>query len=543
MAIFVMGIAVISLFFVISSAGAFNGVIWPVSSSSSGVIGNASSSYWPLVSPDGRYVVFRSTASNLVAGDTNAVSDIFIKDTADGATVRVSTDAFGGQADAGSYEPSISPDNRYVVFRSDATNLIAGDTNGVSDIYLKDTQTGAISRVSTSDTGAQANAFSELPEVSAGGSRVIFRSTATNLVTGDTNGVPDVFIKETGTGAVIRVSSDASGNQADGNSGLPYGPTITPDGRYAAFDSSAANLVYNDSNARQDVFVKDTLTGAVIRVSTSSAGAQGDLDSYFPTLAADGSKVAFRTHATNLVTADTNGTSDVFMKDILTGATSRISTDASGGQAGTGSWDPFLSADGRYVTFASDAPSLVPGDTNNTYDVFVKDSVTGAIARVSLSMSGAEADNWSFGSSISSGGGFVAFESLASNLTPGDTNGSYDIFLAATQWCPGSRPSLSLARGSVYWASYADYLSRSLSVDFTVTNAGANAARNANVTGVSASGGVLAVTALPLSLGDITGGSSATATLKYSVPMEVASFTTSVAATSLDDCAEVYLYP
>ncbi|MHB9054157.1 MAG: TolB family protein, partial [Thermoleophilia bacterium] len=268
-------------------------------------------SYTPAISAGGRYVAFHSNATNLVAGDSNAAADVFVKDTQTGAISRVSTDSLGAQATGGaSYIPAISAGGRYVTFFSDATNLVAGDSNAAADVFVKDTQTGATTRVSTDSSGAQATGGSSYPAISADGRYVAFHSNATDLVAGDSNGVWDVFVKDTQTGATTRVSTDSLGAQATGGSS---DPAISADGRYVTFHSDATNLVAGDSNGVWDVFVKDTQTGAISRASTDSLGAQATGGSSDPAISADGRYVAFHSDATNLVTGDSNGVADVFV--------------------------------------------------------------------------------------------------------------------------------------------------------------------------------------------------------------------------------------
>jgi Tol biopolymer transport system component len=396
-----------------------------VSVDSSGNQGDGDSES-PSISSDGRYVAFESWASNLVAGDTNIVKDIFFHDTVTGETSRVSVDSSGNQGDRWSWYPSISSDGRYVAFHSSATNLVAGDTNGAWDVFVHDTVTGETTRVSVDSSGKQGDGVSYNPSISSDGRFVAFRSYATNLVAGDTNGAWDVFVHDTVTGETSRVSVDSSGNQGDGHSAST---SISSDGRYVAFDSEASNLVAGDTNGAADIFVHDTVTGVTSRVSVDSSGNQGDGSSWDPSISSDGRYVAFQSLATNLVAGDTNGVYDVFVHDTVTGVTSRVSVKSSGKQGNSVSYSPSISSDGRYVAFQSYASNLVAGDTNGAYDVFVHDTVTGETSRVSVDSSGNQGNHYSWSPSISSDGRYVAFDSEASNLVAGDTNGAYDVFV------------------------------------------------------------------------------------------------------------------
>jgi hypothetical protein len=393
--------------------------------------GGASRAY--AISADGRYVAFWSGATNLVAGDTNGQFDSFIKDTLTGVTTRISTDSAGNEATGGnSFVNAISADGRYVAFHSLATNLVAGDTNGVSDVFIKDTLTGVTTRISTDSSGNQTTGgASYVSAISSDGRYVAFWSGATNLVAGDTNGVRDSFIKDTLTGTTTRISTDSAGKEATG--GGSYVTAISSDGRYVAFSSNSTNLVAGDTNGVRDSFIKDTLTGTTTRISTDSAGneATGGLGSFVTALSADGRYVAFHSDATNLVAGDTNGLQDVFIKDTVTGVTNRVSTDSEGNQAtGGSSVVQALSADGRYVAFHSTATNLVAGDTNGQRDSFVKDTVTGVTTRISTDSEGNQATGGSSQvTALSADGRYAVFYSTSTNLVAGDTNGQSDVFI------------------------------------------------------------------------------------------------------------------
>src|SRR3990170_5617 len=242
---------------------ALAGITERVSISSSQTEGN-NSSYRPSVSSDGRYVAFDSLAGNLVTGDTNGYSDVFVYDRQTGLTQRVSLTSGGVQGNNHSYRPSLSSDGRYVAFDSLAGNLVTGDTNGYSDIFVHDRQTGVTQRVSLTSGGVQGNNHSYRPSISSDGRYVAFDSLASNLVTGDTNGYSDIFVHDRQTGLTQRVSLTSGGVQGNNHS---YRPSISSDGRYVAFDSLASNLVTGDTNGYSDIFVHDRQTGLTQRVS------------------------------------------------------------------------------------------------------------------------------------------------------------------------------------------------------------------------------------------------------------------------------------
>jgi Tol biopolymer transport system component len=328
----------------------------------------------PSISADGRYVAFVSAATNLVSGDTNNFQDIFVHDRQTGQTTRVSVASDGTQANGHSYDPSISADGRYVAFASLASNLVSGDTNGAWDVFVHDRQTGETTRVSVASDGTQAIGFffGSSPSISADGRYVAFDSWATNLVSGDTNDKPDVFVHDRQTGQTTRVSVSSDGTQA--NNGANY-PSISADGRYVAFESSSTNLVSGDTNSVTDIFVHDRQTGQTTRVSVSSDGTQANggpgWSGKTSSISADGRYVAFHSYADNLVSGDTNSATDIFVHDRQTGVTTRVSIASDGTQANGFSSSPSISADGRYVAFMSGATNLVSGDTNNARDVFV----------------------------------------------------------------------------------------------------------------------------------------------------------------------------
>jgi Tol biopolymer transport system component len=401
-----------------------------VSVSSSGRQGNNESGA-PSISANGRFVAFASDASNLVPGDTNDGIDVFVRDLRTGETRRVSVSSSGAQGNHRSGAPSISADGRFVAFWSYASNLVDGDTNRSRDVFVHDLRTGETRRVSVSSSGAQANGSSFNPSISADGRFVAFVSPASNLVDGDTNGAYDVFVHDLRTGETRRVSVSSSGAQA--NKLFSLNPSISTDGRFVAFESQASNLVPGDTNRANDVFVHDLRTDKTRRVSVSSSGAQANGSGFFPlsaypSISADGRFVAFDSPAPNLVRRDTNRRPDVFIHDLRTGETRLVSVSSRGRQGNKKSFNPSISAAGHFVAFKSYATDLVRHDTNASRDVFVHGLRTGKARRVSVSSRGRQGNKDSGTPSISADGRFVAFASDAPNLVPGDTNRAFDVF-------------------------------------------------------------------------------------------------------------------
>jgi Tol biopolymer transport system component len=398
-----------------------------VSVSSAGVAGNQAS-YSPAISSDGRFVAFASRSPNLIDGDTNGQADVFVRDRQTGTTVRASVGAGGLQADNDCGNPSISANGRFVAFESAASTLVFPDVNGAIDVFVRDLWNSTTTLESVSSAGIQAGTDCLSPSISADGRYVVFWSYTSNLVFGDTNNCADVFVRDRQTHTTIRVSLDSSGLQGDGDS---LNPVISADGRFVAFESHATNLVPGDTNMAEDVFVRDLATGVTTRVSLDSAGGQGNGDASMPTISADGRYVAFQALANNLVPGDTNGKMDVFVHDRLRGSTHRASVDSSGGEADGFSFGPTISGDGRCIVFVSYADDLVPGDTNGPLqaDVFLRDTWLSTTTRLNVGPSDMQDNGSAEHCAISSDASCVAFDSGGSDLVPHDSNEMTDVFV------------------------------------------------------------------------------------------------------------------
>ena len=396
----------------------------------------------------------------------------------DGRTARVSLDNKGRQSpDGQNFAPSISADGRWVAFDSEADSFVPGDTNQHTDIFVRDTRTGRTTRLSVNSAGVQANADSFTPAISGDGRWVAFVSDATNLVPHDTNGGTDVFLHDRRSGRTILLNVALDGRETEGGDSpavsrdgrwvvynaakplrsigtdedldgtflydtrtgkrarIPYiggeDMSLSGTGRYVAFSSDVRDLVPHDGNRKYDCFVYDRTTRRIRLVSTDSRGRQGNGESTGPVISADGRYVAFASSATNLVAGDTNHADDVFVKDLRTGRTTRASLTSAGRQADQGSGGPVFSADGRYLAFLSQAD--ITGRTlldPTVYDVYLRDRRAGTVVRVNVSPGGVGADGETTSyPAISADGRHVAFSSRASNLVAGDTNGLDDIFV------------------------------------------------------------------------------------------------------------------
>src|SRR5262245_2376312 len=410
---------------VLPAAGAGPGATTRLSTATGGAQSDGRS-FVPAISGDGHLVAFYSEASNLVTGDTNAARDVFVRNVQTAETSRVSVGSGGAQANGDSFAPAISADGRYVAFASAATNLVDGDTNDANDVFVRDLQANTTTRVSVGPNGAQANGGSDQPSLSGDGRLVAFTSAASNIVGGDVNNNRDAFVYDRQTGTAVNASAGLNGTQADLDS---FTPQLSANGRFVAFTSFADNLVDLDQNESSNVFVRDLQANTTTRVSEYTGHYEAEGDSLRPTISADGRYVAFDSDAWYLVWGDTNDVFDVFVNDRETTVTTRISVDDAGTQAEGGSTRPSISADGRYVAFDSEASNLVSGDTNGATDAFVYDRRSGATKRVSLVGGGGQGDADSLRPALDARGRLTAFESDASNLVAGDSNNFTDIFV------------------------------------------------------------------------------------------------------------------
>jgi Tol biopolymer transport system component len=367
------------------------------------------------ISDDGRYVVFESASGVLVPGDTNFVRDIFVRDMLLGTTERLSVGPAGEQLLGESRTPVLSADGRYVAFTSNADGVVPGVASPYSQIYVRDRATGITSLVSVSPTGEPGASWSGLYAglaISADGQRVAFDSKATNLVPGAPVGIDQMYVRDLPTGVTVCVSLGLGGEFGNANSDAP---SLSADGRFVAFESQASNLVPDDTNELiadlgMDVFVRDLETLTTVRASVSSAGDEANGDSSAPSLSADGRLLVFESWAFNLAPQDAFGY-DVFVHDLFDGTTHRISNGPGGWFGNNNSETPRISADGRWVVFDSIASDLVPGDTNNARDVFLHDLMTGTTGRVSITDDGEQVEDSEFRSSdISADGRRVSFE-------------------------------------------------------------------------------------------------------------------------------------
>jgi Tol biopolymer transport system component len=392
----------------------------------------------PAVNQDGLAAAYSSNALDLVSPPfTNAISQMYARDLEmiTSELVSKASNGRGGNqpSQASGFPAGISADGRYVTFSSSASNLVGDDLLGLENVFVYDRVAGALELI-TRGTDGPANGASNFAKISGDGRYVVFQSIASNLVDGDDNGLAHIYVFDRTDGVMVLVSV--------GVDGATDGPSITPniseDGRVVAFASRATNLVTpSTSGAFEQIFATDWHAETTELVSLSSAGQAGNALSFLPALNRDGTQVAFKSEAFNLVPNDTNGVPDVFVRDRPAETTERVSVDSFGNQSNGLSGGPGISGDARFVAFASFASNFVPDDSNGQSDVYVydrfpPDRMQGIIARVTVGIDGEQPNNGvsDFPVTVSGDGRWIGFASAASNLVPNDLNNDQDAFLA-----------------------------------------------------------------------------------------------------------------
>ena len=411
---------------------------------------HAGQSYGGSLSANGRFVAFMSDAP-LVAGDANGQLDIYVRDRQLSVTERVSVGPGGQDPNAYSVFPVISGDGRYVAFESSASNLVPGDTNNWKDIFVYDRTVGTTERVSVATDGTQSNNESNEASISRDGRFVAFYSRASNLVVGDTHGRLNVFVHDRMTGTTELVSTVPGGGTS--LSGDSFSPSISADGRFVSFVSNAPEL-----GGGYEIFVRDRLTAATELVSVSSSGVRGDGLTSSPAMSGDGRFVVFQSNATSLVPGDTNGVSDIYLRDRQAGTIERISVATGGGQGDGDAVSPGIRDDGRIVVFQSLATNLIAGDTNGGFDVFARDRQRGTTERISVTAAGEQGNGFSGVPAISADGQAVVFRSRAANLVVADTNGELDVLVRSAALAPPDATTNVMAvagngQASVSWSA------------------------------------------------------------------------------------------
>jgi hypothetical protein len=377
------------IFILLLSATVMGQQLSLVSFNSSGTGGGNDPSLFPVISEDGHYIAFSSVATNLVPNDSNGKMDAFVRDTIAGTNTLISVNNAGDIGNNDSSVNGLSADGQFVLFSSTASNLVPNDNNNYSDIFLRNLTTGITTLVSINSNGTgSGNSLSFSPQMSADGRYVAFLSLATDIVPNDTNGnLPDVFVRDIQTGTTTLASASILGGSGNADT---VNFAFSANGRYVALESYASDLVLRDGNDKKDIFVRDLVNGTTAVVSVNRLGTRsGNGTSYSPTISADGRFIAFVSSATNLTGNDTNGSiGDVFVRDIIARTTTLASVNRDGNAHGGWTWvgGPVISANGRVVLFSSWDSDMVEGDDNGRFDVFARDLNTGTTYFISANV-------------------------------------------------------------------------------------------------------------------------------------------------------------
>jgi hypothetical protein len=408
--------------------------VFLASKNDSGIVGNNRSDISDI-DGTGRYVVFESTATNLVANiSTNGLNQVYRKDTVTGEVNLVSSESSNLQAaNNASFSPAISDNGRFVVFQSAATNLSSITTGGILQVYIKDLTDGSIELVSRNINGTAGNATATNAVVSNDGRYVAFQSGATNLSTLSNNGAVQIYLKDMADESVDMVSRETT--LTGGANGLSANADISNDGRFVVFESNATNLVSPQTTNINRVYLVDMNDPDTIEpVSVDANGADAQGSSFNPAVSNDGRYVVFESNAANLDvdTPDNNNATDIFLRDRSTPSTTLVSINpVTGESADNTSTNPAISGDGIYIAFQSSAGDIVVGDNPGIVDIYVRNlfSPTIMINQVNISDTGINPTVDSGRTRISNDGHYVSFDSVH-KYTTDDTDGLFDVYRA-----------------------------------------------------------------------------------------------------------------
>ncbi|MBI3848808.1 MAG: PD40 domain-containing protein [Verrucomicrobia bacterium] len=386
--------------------------------------GAAGDCHNPGVSADGRFVVFVSTADDLVTNDSNGAFDVFVRDRQLGSTLLVSVNSSGTRSGNGaSQSPTLSSNGQFVVFESAASDLVPNDTNNASDVFLRDLVAGTTTLISVNTAGVSpGNLESTAPSITPNGRYVLFASRASNLAASDANNAVDLFVRDTVAGTTTLVTRNSANTASSAGRSVIWDGNrqISDDGRWVTFHSSATNVVSGDSNAKIDVFMRDLQTSSNLALSVNTAGTGlGNGDSQNPSMDISGSYVVFQSAASNVATNDTNSGLDVFLRDRVAGTTALVSVNTNGASStSSSSGSPVLSKDGNVVVFVSTANNLVLGDTNSSgADLFHRDLAAGTTTLIASGVTLlTSAQGARFVPALSADGRFVIYQDVSKNL-------------------------------------------------------------------------------------------------------------------------------
>lgn len=428
------------------------------------------------LSANGRYLLFKSTATNFVPGDTNGLADLFVRDSKTSLIRRVNTSSSGEQANGESGDFALSGSGRYVVFSSLATNLVPNDTNGVRDVFVKDLVSDSTVRVSMHSDGAQSvvdNEFEGMPtSISADGRYVAFL-TFERLLPRDNNIHNDIYVKDMVTGALDLVSTAGDESLANFRNHHPF---ISANGRYVVFASQGSNFVPEDTDIGLDVYIKDRVTRQIRLASATAAGVRANNVSEKPVVSADGRYVAFVSYSHDLALPFNAANPDVYIKDMQTGAVQRAQADGNTllGAIGT---EPAISSDGRYLAFQLSFYSQATGAMMRLYK---RNLATGELTRLDRTSSGTmQISGGIYAPSVSDDGRFVSGHSTNGNITLNDWNGLQDLFVYDRDYYMAQRAALNDGVRS-NGDSTTPMISRDGSRVLYVSNANTNSVNDAN---------------------------------------------------------------
>lgn len=408
-----------------------------VSSSTNNVEADGMTEESAVITPNGRYVAFCSTATNLVVGDTNGKQDCFRADLQNGTILRVSITSTGGQPDEDCSTPSISDDGQLVVFQSAATNMTENEDGTLNDIFLRDISAGTLVRVSRQSGGANPSNESTLPAISGDGKYVAFFSAADDIegrVAGGCYFQAFRYSVQAGTTSQVSVDNVNAAFTCSGGA-APNGVDISADGAVVAFSAQYTSL---SGNGSAQIFTRNYDTSTTTMESVSNGGVQGNRQSFGPKLSSNGRYLAFNSDSSNLTVDDVNRKADVFLRDRMGGTTVIVSRADADTPSNGDSWFPRISSDGRFVSFVSYAGNLIatepklPADPNSS-SPFLVDTATGTVMRIAMGTSGGLPNDSSGFAVPSSLGQKLVFTSFAANLMSSPTSGSQQLYVLSDQ--------------------------------------------------------------------------------------------------------------
>lgn len=392
----------------------------------------------PNISQDGRFVSFMTSSSDIVANDTNNKTDIFVRDRKLGTTVRANLTSAGGELSWVVSGYKMSANGRFIIFSSSGSGIVPGDTNGKQDMFLRDLKNNTTEMVSLASTGALPNdSTRDVADISADGRYVVFSSYATNLVPNDVNSNQDVFIRDRKLGTTTMLSKSDGGTLGNDFS---TNASISCDGSYVTFISGASNLVNNDTNGKVDVFLVDRVADNSVSNLTVNANGDSWLGGYAD-ISCNGETVVFGSEASNLVVNDTNNARDLFVYNMIDGTFERVNVDPAGNETvyipnPNNGVRPVstnsLDYSGRYVVFSGLTTTFVSGDTNSANDIFLRDLRDGTTQIISKRNTTTQTNAGSSNPAVSLDGREVIFDSLDTGYVSGDTNSVQDIFVSKT---------------------------------------------------------------------------------------------------------------